>query len=344
MTSQDHACAEVLPTNTPALLENAVQRAAELLRTGKLVALPTETVYGLAANALDPKAVASIYTAKGRPTINPIIVHVSNLEMARQCTTSWPEEAENLANAFWPGPLTLVLPRSKIIPDIVTADGPTVGIRFPSHPIIKAVIQACGFPLAAPSANPSNQISPTTAEHVRASLGTKISLILDGGQSRVGIESTVLDLASNPPRLLRPGMVQAEAIEKVLGKSLAQSGIVTPGSTLRSPGMMKKHYSPKARLVILSWQNDEDLLTQLSKLTKIAPEKTHILAHTQIPAHHRFGHVTSLPKDVAGYARVLYSALHTCDDTGAELIIVEAPPAGKTWQGISDRLSRASAQ
>ncbi len=165
---------EILSTHTPALFASAVQRAAGLLRAGEVVALPTETVYGLAANALEAKAVAGIFQIKGRPANNPIIVHVASLEMARLCCRQWPAAAEKLARAFWPGPLTLVLPRARTIPDAVTAGGDTVGVRWPSHPFIQAVIRECGFPLAAPSANVSSRLSPTNAEHVRAQLGGKI--------------------------------------------------------------------------------------------------------------------------------------------------------------------------
>src|SRR5258707_2402260 len=196
--------AAVLSAHTPELFRAAVHRAAELLRAGEVVALPTETVYGLAANALDARAVARIFEIKGRPAHNPIIVHVAGLELAKRCVADWPPLAERLAHSFWPGPLTLVLPRSKEVPAIVTAEGPTVGVRWPSHHFIQAVIREWGFPLAAPSANLSNRLSPTNAEHVRRTLGHKIRLIVDGGQSHVGIESSVLDLSVSPPRLLRP--------------------------------------------------------------------------------------------------------------------------------------------
>ncbi len=177
-TMKKPAVADVLPTHTPALFEAAVARAWELLRAGELVALPTETVYGLAANALDARAVAKIFEVKGRPAHNPIIVHVGSVAMAGRCVTAWPEIAERLAKAFWPGPLTLVLPRSAAIPDSVTAGGATVGVRQPAHPFIQAVIEACDFPLAAPSANLSTRVSPTNAMHVKKSLGNKIRLIV----------------------------------------------------------------------------------------------------------------------------------------------------------------------
>ena len=180
---------EILPTHTPELFKKSVRRTAELLRAGEVAALPTETVYGLAANALDETAVAKIFQIKGRPSHNPIIVHVASSDLARNCVTQWPELAEKFARAFWPGPLTLVLPRAERIPAVVTAGGPTVGIRWPGHPFMQAVIRECGFPLAAPSANLSNQVSPTNVEHVRQQLEGRIPLIVDGGQSQVGIES-----------------------------------------------------------------------------------------------------------------------------------------------------------
>src|SRR5579863_9366457 len=233
---------ELLSTHTPELFQKAVRRAADLLRAGEVVALPTETVYGLAANALDENAVARIFQIKGRPSHNPIIVHVASGEMARDCVRDWPVVAGKLAKAFWPGPLTMVLPRSEKIPANVTAGGETVGIRWPGHPFMQAVIRECGFPLAAPSANLSNQISPTNAGHVRDQLDGKIPLIVDGGQSQVGIESTVLDLMTLPPRILRPGMIHAESLAAVCGE-VATGGPQAKGELqLRSPGLLKKHY------------------------------------------------------------------------------------------------------
>jgi L-threonylcarbamoyladenylate synthase len=233
---------EILSTHTPALFSAAVKRAAELLRAGEVVALPTETVYGLAANALDENAVAKIFQIKGRPANNPIIIHVAGIEMAKRCVKNFPAVAEKFSKAFWPGPLTLVLPRAEIIPDNVTAGGATVGIRWPSHPFIQAVIRECDFPLAAPSANLSNRISPTNSEHVRAQLGGKIPLIVDGGQSQVGIESTVLDLTVSSPNILRPGMIHAESLAAVCGEVQGpKSKVQSPETALRSPGLLEKH-------------------------------------------------------------------------------------------------------
>ena len=305
-----------------------LMRAAELLRQGEVVALPTETVYGLAANALDPRAVARIYELKGRPAFNPIIVHVSGVEMARTCVREWPPMAQKLADAFWPGPLTLVLPRSAAVPDIVTAGGATVGVRWPRHPFMNEVIRLCGFPLAAPSANRSNELSPTTAEHVRKSFGDAIPLIMDGGPSSVGIESTVLDLTVDPPRILRPGMIHAESLLAVTGALASDE----PGSgALKSPGLLLKHYAPKAKLVVREWQTEADMENQ--------PDDVHIIAHSNIP---RRGNVSVIPHDPEAYARALYAELHRCDEAGARIIIVEAVPNAPEWRAIRDRLNRAA--
>jgi L-threonylcarbamoyladenylate synthase len=332
---------EILSTHTPALFFAAVKRAVELLRAGEVVALPTETVYGLTANALDESAVAKIFQIKGRPANNPIIVHVAGNEMARLCAENFPPLAEKLSKSFWPGPLTLVLPRAKKIPDNVTAGGETVGIRWPSHPFIQAVIRECGFPLAAPSANLSNQISPTNAEHVRAQLGGKIPLIVDGGQSQVGIESTVLDLTVSPPQILRPGMIHAESLAAVVGKiQHPTSNIQHPN--LKSPGLLEKHYSPKAKLLVFNWKDDADLHFQLSTFSR-QPSTCFIIAHTHIPSGENFADVSVMPHDAEAFARAIYAELHRCDEAGAEFIIVEAPPDSSEWSGIADRLRRAAA-
>ena len=334
---------EILSTHTPALFAGAVKCAAELLRAGEVVALPTETVYGLAANALDEKAVARIFQIKGRPAHNPIIVHVASNELARECVRDWTPLAGSFSKSFWPGPLTLVLPRAEKIPGVVAAGGSTVGVRWPGHPFMQAVIRECGFPLAAPSANLSNQISPTNAEHVRRQLAGKIPLIVDGGQSQVGIESTVLDLTVSPPRLLRPGMIHAESLAAVAGNvQNPESRIQNPVSGLRSPGLLAKHYSPKAKLLVLDWQDDADLRSQLSTFN-LQPTACFIIAHTNIPAGCGTENVSVIPHDAEAFARALYAELHRCDAAGAELIIVEAPPELPEWSGIADRLRRAAA-
>jgi len=334
---------EILSTHTAALFDAAVNRAAELLRAGDVVVLPTETVYGLAANALDANAVARIFEVKGRPAHNPIIVHIASVEMAKRCIAIWPAIADDLARAFWPGPLTMVLPKAKDIPEIVTASGATVGVRWPSHPFIQAVIRECGFPLAAPSANPSNQLSPTNAEHVRKSIGEKIPLIVDGGQSQVGIESTVIDLTTDPPAVLRPGMIHEESLIAVTGDLVSFRKKVLHGSeTLRSPGLLEKHYAPKAKLLVLSWQNETDLQSAIGN-RQSAIGKCHVVAHTHIPSADGFASVSVIPHDAEAFARAIYAELHRCDDEGAELIVVEALPDAPEWRAIADRLHRAAA-
>lgn len=338
--------AEILPTHTATLFHSAVKRAVALLRAGAVVALPTETVYGLAANALDAAAVAKIYAVKGRPAHNPLIVHIADRAQAQRCVTAWPDSAERLAKSFWPGPLTLVLPRSPVIPDLVTAGGATVGIRWPSHPFMQAVIRACGFPLAAPSANLSNAISPTNAEHVRKQLGDQLALIVDGGQAQVGIESTVVDLTSPAFRVLRPGMIHEESLRAALVAAGVTPVDFAAGAAnhgeLRSPGMLAKHYSPRARLVIRNWRDAGECEEQLA-LFRVPRAQIHVIAHTQIPGGDGLGAVCVIPHDAEAFARALYAELHRCDEAGAALIVVEQLPAGPEWRAITDRLTRAAA-
>ena len=332
--------AEILSTDTAELFEQAVRRVVGLLRAGEVVALPTETVYGLAANALDARAIEKIFKIKGRPAHNPIIAHVADINMAKQCVAHWPQLADRLANSFWPGPLTLVLPRAKHIPDILTAGGSTVGVRWPSHPFIQAVIRHCGFPLAAPSANLSNQVSPTNAAHVQSQLGNRIPLIVDGGQCQVGLESTVLDLSETPPRLLRPGMIHRQALVATIGE--LRAGHADRQGPLKSPGLLQKHYAPRAKLILCSWTNQGQLQGWIER-TGLSPTKTQVIAHTNIPSTHGLGGVSVIPHDSEAFARAIYAQLHECDKAGAQLIVVEALPETDEWRAISDRLKRAAA-
>lgn len=330
--------AEILSTDSPERFRHAVQQAVAALRGGGLVALPTETVYGLAANALDPAAVAKIYQAKGRPAQNPVIVHVASWELARRCAARWPAAADQLGRSFWPGPLTLVVPRAAAVPDIVTAGGPTVGIRWPSHPFIQAVVRECGFPLAAPSANRSNEVSPTMAEHVARSLGERVDLIVDGGPTAVGIESTVVDVSGYEPRVLRPGMIHEESLAAALQRPVLAGAADGP---LRSPGLLPKHYSPKARVLVMSWHSDEEL-RRLIRAQCIDPGRSAVIAHQQLPAPDGWGGVHVIPHDAEAYARALYAEWHRCDDAGYEWIVMEAVPDAPEWRGIADRLRRAA--
>jgi L-threonylcarbamoyladenylate synthase len=322
---------KVLSTETPALFNVAVEEAAQLLKAGEIVAVPTETVYGLAANALEPSAVRKIFEAKGRPTHNPLIVHVASVEMARTCVTEWPARAEGLARKHWPGPLTLVLPKATIIPNEVTAGGDTVAVRWPSHPFMQALIRRCGFPLAAPSANRSNEVSPTNVAHVTASLEARVELAIDGGQCQVGIESTVFDVLRN--RVLRPGMISAKELQAESSREI--------GGVLKSPGLLEKHYSPRARIILAAWKAANET-TDIILRGGGRLEKTCVIAHEIIPTDLRFASVAVIPHDAEAYARALYAELHRCDEAGAEIVLVEMPPSGPEWEGIRDRLRRAA--
>jgi len=323
------------------LFHQAVLQTADLLRSGRVAAIPSETVYGLAANAFSPEAVAEIYRAKGRPSNNPLIVHVATAAMARSCASDWPALAEKLAGQFWPGPLTLVVPKSSRIPDIVAAGGSTVGLRWPSHAFFQSVIRECGFPLAAPSANPSDQLSPTTAEHVIAGLGERIPLIVDAGPCAVGIESTVVDVTGGRPRILRPGIISAEQISQAAGIA-TEDPQISPDGTLRSPGQLSRHYSPKARLEVWSWHTDGELKARLAE--RLVPtDHVFVLTHSRVPTEPIPAQVSFIPDDPEAFARALYGYLHQCDDRGAALVVIEQLPSGSAWDGIRDRLQRASA-
>ena len=286
--------AEVLSTHTPELFRLAVAAAARLLQAGEVVGLPTETVYGLAANALDAKAVAKIYDIKGRPANNPVIVHVASLSMAQECVSHWPEAAEKLARSFWPGPLTLVLPRSRAIPDVVSAGGPTVGVRGPVIPLFQEVIRACGFPLAAPSANLSNEISPTNASHVAQKLGGKLALIVDGGQSQVGIESTVVEVNGASARVLRPGIIHEEipgggALGKATWLRASSPSSQTPRFGV--PGCCES----TILLEPSSWFRAGRANRTCSAKCADFPlplKMTHVIAHSQIPSGASFSRVS----------------------------------------------------
>lgn len=330
----------ILQTHTPSDFAESARIAARAILDGQLVALPTETVYGLAADGLNADAVRAIFEAKGRPSHNPLILHVAGVRMAREFCADWPSEAQNLADAFWPGPLTIVLPKAANVPDIVTAGGSTVALRWPSHPFMQEVIRQSGKPLAAPSANLSNRVSPTSAEHVRSQLANRVPYIVDGGQSQVGIESTVVDLTISPARILRPGMIHAESITAVIG-DVTDAKSDTADSTLKSPGQLLKHYSPQARLRICSWSNDQEF-RKLITVTESDPHRIHVITHTHIPADALGSEIAVIPHDAEAFARALYSELHRCDEAGAEWIIVESLPESAEWSGITDRLTRAS--
>lgn len=306
---------------------------ARELREGRVVAFPTETVYGLGGNALSPAAVELIYTTKARPSYNPLIVHVHSVEQARELTTSWPVAAEKLAALYWPGPLTMVLPRAASIPDAVTAGLDSVAVRMPRHPLALELLRACNLPLAAPSANKSGEVSPTRPEHVLQSLGEAVP-VLDGGACEVGIESTVIDLRDEIPVLLRPGIISRSELESVLGKIQLPS--TSPeGEAKPSPGMLDRHYAPKATVHIFPTLTDAHfhavLLGSGQKLGVIAFRPTKLNAEEIL-----------LPNTPEGYAKSIYGALRQLDDAGCELILIEDLPRTAAWDALRDRLSRAA--
>lgn len=328
--------------NTPT--EEQIEEAAQRIQRGELVAFPTETVYGLGANALNAEAVARIFAAKGRPATNPVIVHVIDLQAAKALVADWPEVADRLSAAFWPGPLTLVLPRLPIVPPIVTAGGETVAIRVPAHPVALRLLSAAGLPIAAPSANRSSEISPTRAEHVRWSLGHRVETILDGGPTTGGIESTVLSLVGSQPRLLRPGLVTVARIEEVIGP-VAFHREPSPGNTsstqppAMSPGLMSRHYAPHARL-ILAADGSEHVRLALRRGDRIgwlrlSGDDSGLSDETSLVC-------VSMPLHPDEYAARLYDTLHMLDGLGVTIMVADRPPDTADWFAIHDRLTRAA--
>ncbi len=312
-----------------------IAEAAVALNAGQLVAFPTETVYGLGAHALDPVAVRRIFAAKGRPAWNPIIVHVAGVEQARRLGREWPAAAERLAQAFWPGPLTLVVPRADAVPPEVTAGGDAVGIRVPSHPVAQALLRAAGIPVAAPSANRTTALSPTTAQHVISSLGDLVSVVLDGGPASVGIESTVVDLRDATVRVLRPGAISTRQVAEVLGGAVrGPDGDPLAGEGRASPGQMARHYAPRTPLRIMGTAELEGLMADRMAQSAI------LAWRARVPPSEN---VERLPATASGYARELYAALHRLDQAGTREILVERVPDDPEWEAVRDRLRRAAA-
>jgi len=323
-----------------------IEKAASVLLSGGLVVFPTETVYGLGADAMNADAVGRIFDAKGRPACNPLICHVESAAGAREIVADWPEIAARLAARFWPGPLTLILPRAARLPAAVTAGGPTVAVRAPAHPVALALLRAVGRPVAAPSANRSTRLSPTRAERAFVQLKGRVELILDAGPTPRGLESTVLDLTARPPRVLRPGPVSIRALEEALGMEVAgreshSTGKPDAQAPARSPGLMGRHYAPLARLECASPEAAEARIRELLAAGRRAGwlrlhSGDEALAHPNL--------ITRVaPRDPESYGAALYEILHCFDEAGVETIVVESPPAGDEWQAARDRLRRASA-
>jgi L-threonylcarbamoyladenylate synthase len=332
---------EILRVNPDCPEPGAIARAAAVLRAGGLVAFPTETVYGLGANALDAAAVRQIFDAKGRPANNPLIVHVADLAGVCVVASEWPLVVEPLARRFWPGPLTLVLRRAAAVPDLVTAGGPTVAVRWPAHPVAQALIAAAGVPVAAPSANRSSRVSPTRAEHVLGDLDGRIDMILDGGPTPGGIESTVLDLTSQPPRLLRPGPIAPGQIEALIGEvHKPPPSAIGSRTPLPSPGMLARHYAPRAPLE-LTHDNGWELVQALNNAGRSVGWLTFPPTHEPCPAS---VNLSIMPSDPVAYAHSLYAALRELDESGVDCIVVALPPDTPEWLAVRDRLHRAASK
>jgi len=313
-----------------------ISQGVRRLTAGLLVAFPTETVYGLGADALRADAVQRVFDLKGRPSNNPLIVHVSGAAMAKRVVLDWTEQASKLAREFWPGPLTLVLPKAGSVPDIVTGNGSTVAVRCPEHPVALALIESFGNPIVGPSANPSGYISPTIPEHVRDAFDSDDLIVLDGGHCRAGIESTVLDLSSSTPTILRPGVIGSHRISETLGVHVQVSTHQTDDEQTRSPGLIGAHYQPRTSAWLVS-----------TRALQAAPSHAALIAWS-IAAHPKGGELIRVPARVGPYAQAIYRALHEADGAAGTEIWIEEPPTARDDDeraiaaALDERLRRAT--
>ena len=305
-----------------------IARAARILGSGGLVAFPTETVYGLGADASNASAMAKLYAVKRRPAYHPVIVHFASADEAFSWSRDTPAVARHLAEKLWPGPLTLVLKRSEKANDFVTGGQDTVGLRLPSHPVARELLQLFGRGVAAPSANRFGGVSPTTAAHVRADLGADVDLVLEGGSTEVGIESTILDLSSGSPVLLRPGRISKADLESVLGSQVLEKDPASP----RHSGGLERHYAPRTPTRLVPGY---DLDKEIARLK----EKVAVLAFSR--PDERVDYWLRMPRGPHEYARKLYAALRELDTAGCDEILIEAPPETEEWRAVRDRLNRA---
>lgn len=322
--------------------KNSLKLAGDLLKNGELVGIPTETVYGLAANALDGKAVEKIFKAKGRPMDNPLIVHISDISQVESLVKDFSEKAQALAKVFWPGPLTIIMPCSDNVPNQVTAGLDTVAIRFPSHKTARDIINCAGVPLAAPSANLSGSPSPTTAMHVYNDLKDRIPLIIDGGESNVGLESTVLSVAGEVPVLLRPGGITVEQIEAVIGKINIDKGVtemLDADAVVASPGMKYKHYAPKAHIVILKANTDE----YINYINTHKDEKTGALCYNGDIKLLNVPYISlGEENDYNSQAHNLFNSLRQLDEMGLKTVYARCPSTEGVGLAVYNRLIRSA--
>jgi L-threonylcarbamoyladenylate synthase len=313
----------------------SIDEAVAVLRAGELVAFPTETVYGLGADAANPEAVKKIYAAKGRPRNHPLIVHLASVSQFDAWADGMTASAQRLAERYWPGPLTLILKRAAHVSDLVTGGQDTIALRVPSHPIAQSLLRGFGGGIAAPSANRYGRVSATTAEHVRTEFGETVGCVLDGGASDVGIESTIVDVSGDAPALLRPGHITVAELERVLGRSLAAPGAASP----RAPGTHAKHYAPQTPLMVM----EADLLLELAASMTRQGQKVAMLARSALRPVTPDVTWIAAPRDAAAYAHDLYANLRTLDCAGCSAILVEQLPLEPQWAAVTDRLMRAAA-
>jgi L-threonylcarbamoyladenylate synthase len=329
----------LLPANPESIVE-----AAEAIRNGGLVAFPTETVYGLGANALDVNAVARIFTAKGRPAADPLIVHLSSVDQITRIVRSVSPAALTLAEAFWPGPLTLILPKRPEVPDLVTSDLDTVAVRVPDHPVALALIKAADLPIAAPSANRFGHISPTTAQHVWHDLRDRVDIILDGGAATIGVESTVLDLSTSPARILRPGGITREMLESIIGPVTVLGQRKRPEKGLPSPGLLEKHYAPRAEMVLFTGEDAQKVLAAYLAEQQAAGRKVGLLAADEDAREleNAGAVVYRLGSDLDSIARHIYAGMRWLDGQGVDIILCRDFGESGLGLAIRDRLTRAA--
>jgi L-threonylcarbamoyladenylate synthase len=315
-----------------------LEKAAALLRQGELVAFPTETVYGLGADASNPDAVAKIFAAKGRPADHPLIVHLPGVDHLDRWARDIPETAYALAKAFWPGPLTLILKRQPNVPDAVTGGQDTVGLRVPGHPLALELLKAFDGGVAAPSANRFGHVSPTIAQHVHEELGGAVAMVLDGGPCRVGIESTIVDLTGPYSRILRPGMIGAADLGRVLGRAPGMGGSGDDGVP-RVSGSLDSHYAPRTPLALLQ----PDVVIFAVREALAANQRIGVIAPMACPLSDERIVWRQIASEAAGFAHDLYALLRELDGLGCARIVVQKPPQAESWRAVNDRLQRAAA-
>ncbi len=327
----------------PIFADNAaIEHATKLLQQGRLVAFPTETVYGLGADASNPEAIRQVFKVKNRPTNHPLIVHISGVEQLKDWAQKIPESAKILASAFWPGPLTLILNKKSDVPLEVTGGQNTIALRMPDHPVALALLNKFEGGIAAPSANIYCRISPTQASHVEDELGDSVDMILDGGACKIGVESTIIDLTGPIPKLLRPGLITKVEIEAVLGIEIISIDTIIEKTAItnRAPGMSPVHYAPVTPAALC----EHDKLTAVLNNLRIQNKRVGLLSYQFNPPENRFMHMLCMPEQAESYGQILYSCLRELDSKNLDIILIEQTPVTDEWIAINDRIKKATSR